>query len=323
MVQTRRRTRQRGPALLRLPTDVLRKIATHTVAPALVVAAGSNLEARTALRKGTDEAERSRFGGIGLTVREAEHVLRTRYRNIVDASQLESQEAARRAFSRKNIVCTDEDHPDAPEDIEDWLDDDGQEAFVASRFVRTLLAYGADPSGISTESFTPLHLVAAYCPSDAIELARVLLAAGADIDAECSPADMSGTCALTWCITDTDMDTGELEGLVSDARCALATFLVEQGCDVAKADAGFTQANKRNDQNRFGDDRTLAILFAQQSTPAGERLVDLITTALEEAGPERRQAAADAARQRFNELVDPSQYHAPYIFGDGDSDDDD
>jgi len=314
MVQTRRRTRQRGPALLRLPTDVLRKIATHTtVAPALVVAAGSNLEARTALRKGTDEAERSRFGGIGLTVREAEHVLRTRYRNIVDASQLESQEAARRAFSRKNIVCTDEDHPDAPEDIEDWLDDDGQGAFVASRFVRTLLAYGADPSGISTESFTPLHLVAAYCPSDAIELARVLLAAGADIDAECSPADMSGTCALTWCITDTDMDTGELEGLVSDARCALATFLVEQGCDVAKADAGFTQANKRNDQNRFGDDRTLAILFAQQSTPAGERLVDLITTALEEAGPERRQAAADAARQRFSEM-------GQYISSDDDSD---
>ena len=312
--------RQRGPALLRLPTDVLRKIATHTVAPALVVAAGSNLEARTALRKGTDEAERSRFGGIGLTVREAEHVLRTRYRNIVDARMLESREAARRAFSRKNIVCTDEDHPDAPEDIEDWLDDDGQEAFVASRFVRTLLAYGADPSGISSESFTPLHLVAAYCPSDAIELARVLLAAGADIDAECSPADMSGTCALTWCITD---GHDEIDGLVSDARCALATFLVEQGCDVAKADAGFTQANKRNDQNRFGDDRTLAILFAQQSTPAGERLVDLITTALEEAGPERRQAAADAARQRFNELVDPSQYHAPYIFGDGDSDDDD
>ena len=308
MMQTRQR--ERGAALLRLPTDVLHKIATHTVAPGLVVAAGSNLEARTALRKGTDEAERSRFGGIGLTVREAEHVLRTRYRNIVDASQLESQEAARRAFSRKNIVCTDEDHPDAPEDIEDWLDDDGQEAFVASRFVRTLLAYGADPSGISTESFTPLHLVAAYCPSDAIELARVLLAAGADIDAECSPADMSGTCALTWCITDTDMDTGELEGLVSDARCALATFLVEQGCDVAKADAGFTQANA---SGFTPHERTLLASLAQQSTPAGERLLDLVTAALEEAGPERRQAAADAARQRFSEM-------GQYISSDDDSD---
>ena len=303
MVQTRRRTRQRGPALLRLPTDVLRKIATHTVAPALVVAAGSNLEARTALRKGTDEAERSRFGGIGLTVREAEHVLRTRYRNIVDASQLESQEAARRAFSRKNIVCTDEDHPDAPEDIEDWLDDDGQGAFVASRFVRTLLAYGADPSGSRNESFTPLHLVASYVPSDAIELARSLLAAGADIDAEGSPKDVAGTCALTWCITLTD-------GPASDARCALATFLVEQGCDVAKADAGFTQANA---SGFTPHERTLLASLAQQSTPAGERLLDLVTAALEEAGPERRQAAADAARQRFSEM-------GQYSFGDDDSD---
>ena len=303
MAQTRRRTRQRGPALLRLPTDVLRKIATHTVAPALVVAAGSNLEARTALRKGTDEAERSRFGGIGLTVREAEHVLRTRYRNIVDASQLESQEAARRAFSRKNIVCTDEDHPDAPEDIEDWLDDDGQGAFVASRFVRTLLAYGADPSGSRNESFTPLHLVASYVPSDAIELARSLLAAGADIDAEGSPKDVAGTCALTWCITLTD-------GPASDARCALATFLVEQGCDVAKADAGFTQANA---SGFTPHERTLLASLAQQSTPAGERLLDLVTAALEEAGPERRQAAADAARQRFSEM-------GQYSFGDDDSD---
>ena len=55
--------------LLRLPTDVLFKIASHVVAPDLVVAAGKNLEARTALRKGTDAAERSRFGGIGLTIR--------------------------------------------------------------------------------------------------------------------------------------------------------------------------------------------------------------------------------------------------------------
>ena len=320
MVQTRRRARQRGAPLLRLPTDVLHKIATHAVLPELVVAAGTNVEARTALRKGTDEAERSRFGGIGMTVREAEHVLRTRYRNIVPNFLLDL-DAAGPAFSRKNIICTDVDHPDAPEDIEDWLDDDGQEVFVASRFVRTLLAYGADPSGTSDESFTPLHLVAAYAPSDAIELARFLLAAGADIDAECNPADLSGTCALTWCITDTDEMDGGL--MVSDTRCELAAFLVEQGCDVAKADAGFTQANKRNEFMEGGDDRTLLTIFAQQSTPEGERLVDLITTALEEAGPERRQAAADAARQRFNELVDPSQYHAPYIFGDGDSDDDD
>ena len=41
--------------------------------------------------------------------------------------------------------------------------------------------------------------------------------------------------------------------------------------------------------------------------------MDLITTALEEAGPERRQAAADAARQRFSEM-------GQYSFGDDDSD---
>ena len=305
MVQTRRRARLRGAALLRLPTDVLRKIATHTVAPGLVVAAGSNVEARTALRKGTDAAERLRFGGIGMTVREAEHVLRTRYRNIVDDSLLESREAAREALCRRNIVCKDEDedHPDAPEDIEDWVNDDGQGAFVASRFVRTLLAYGADPSGSRNESFTPLHLVASYVPSDAIELARSLLAAGADIDAEGSPKDVAGTCALTWCITLTN-------GPASDARCALATFLVEQGCDVAKADAGFTQANA---SGFTPHERTLLASLAQQSTPAGERLLDLVTAALEEAGPERRQAAADAARQRFSEM-------GQYSFGDDDSD---
>ena len=292
MAQTRRRARQRGAALLRLPTDVLFKIASHTVAPDFIVAAGNNVEARTALRKGTDEAERSRFGGIGMTVREAEHVLRTRYHDIVDDFHLLSREAAREALCRKNIVCKDEDHPDAPEDIEDWLDDDThQQVFVASRFVRTLLAYGADPSGLRNESFTPLHLVAAYVPSDAIELARFLLAAGADIDAECDPDDVAGTCALTWCITLTD-------GPASDARCALATFLVEQGCDVAKADAGFTQANA---SGPWGDERTLLASLAQHSTPAGERLLDLVTAALEEAGPERRQAAADAARQRFRE----------------------
>ena len=60
MVRTRS---QRAANLLRLPTDVLFKIASHVVAPGLVVAASKNLEARTAFRKGTDAAERSRFGG--------------------------------------------------------------------------------------------------------------------------------------------------------------------------------------------------------------------------------------------------------------------
>ena len=48
--------------------------------------------------------------------------------------------------------------------------------------------------------------------------------------------------------------------------------------------------------------RSLASL-AQHSTPAGERLLDLVTAALEEAGPERRQAAADARAVSFNEMA--------------------
>ena len=45
---------------------------------------GSNFGARTALRKGTDEAERSRFGGIGMTGDfGAEHALGTRYPDIL------------------------------------------------------------------------------------------------------------------------------------------------------------------------------------------------------------------------------------------------
>ena len=71
--------RAHAAMLLRLPSDMLLKIASHVVAPGLVVAAGKNLEARMALRKGTDAAERSRFGGFGLTIREAEHRLRDPY----------------------------------------------------------------------------------------------------------------------------------------------------------------------------------------------------------------------------------------------------
>ena len=132
MVQTRRRARQRGAALLRLPTDVLYKIATHAVLPELVVAAGTNVEARTALRKGTDEAERSRFGGIGLTVREAEHVLRTRF-GVLEDSDLVSREAAGMALTTKSNVVGD--------DVEE-----GEQPRIHQGMVEALLAYGAEPS---------------------------------------------------------------------------------------------------------------------------------------------------------------------------------
>ena len=190
MVQTRRRVRQRGAALIRLLTDVLHKIATHAVMPGLVVAAGSNVEARTALRKGTDEAERSRFGGIGMTVREAEHVLRTRYRDMLDDSELESREAAGRAFDHGRIMIEYE-----------WDWEDAPIADINSDLIRTLVAYGADPNVQDLEfGATVLHVVAECAPPDAVDLARLLLAAGADIDVECHPDNSAGRTPLAWCL---------------------------------------------------------------------------------------------------------------------------
>ena len=158
MVRTRS---QRAAMLLRLPTDVLFKIASHVVAPDLVVAAGKNLEARTALRKGTDAAERSRFGGIDLTIKEAEHRLRgpSLLNEDLEASDLETRRAAGFALLKAIRVT----YPD-------------DELAIA------LIAYGADVDATSPRfGYTLLHM--AYKASFTLRLARILIAAGADLDA--------------------------------------------------------------------------------------------------------------------------------------------
>ena len=270
----------RRAALLSLPADMLCKIASHVVAPDLVVAAGRDVSARTALRKGTDAAERSRFGGIGLTVREAEQVLRTRYRDWLGDVDLDSRESVRERLDQPYIVFDryKKDHPDAPATVE--------RTGVASQLIRTIIAYGADPAVPHSAGTTPLHHVAARVPPDAIGLAKLLLAAGADMDAEGSPGDLSGTCALSWCISNNHDWT--------DERCALATFLIEQGCDVVKADAAYGLVSDHFD----GNSALLADLERVPRTPGTERLMGLVRAALEAAGPERREAALNAARMR-------------------------
>ena len=272
----------RRAALLSLPTEMLCKIASHVVAPELVVAAGRDLSARTALRKGTDAAERSRFGGIGLTVSEAEQVLRTRYWDWLGDVDLDSRESVRERLDQPYIVFDryKKDHPDAPATVE--------RTGVASQLIRTIIAYGADPAE-PIGGTTPLHFVAAYVPQDAIILTKLLLAAGVDMDVEGCPIDCAGTCALSWCICST--------GDWTDERCALATFLIEQGCDVVKADAGYEVG--------FHDDGSSSLLSRLETipgprTPGTERLMDLIRAALEAAGPERREAAQTAARMRHD-----------------------
>ena len=287
MVQTRRRVRQRGAALLRLPTDVLFKIASHTVSPDLVVAVGNNVEARTALRKGTDEAERSRFGGIGLTIREAEHVLKTRYRDFVDDADLETREAAGRWFEVGNLVRNDVDHPDAAD--EGWIETyiGGHNVFIASRLIRTLIAYGADPNARNGGcGATPLHTVVEHAPPDAIELARLLLAAGADIDALCSPGNAAGETPLSWALT---CDP------VTETSYQVAKFLIEQGCDVVKADAGLQAQG-----NWGGNDTLLGYLGDLDRTPANELVSDLIRVKIAAAGSERRTTEYVKALHRRN-----------------------
>ena len=277
----------RRAALLSLPADMLCKIASHVVAPDLVVAAGRDVSARTALRKGTDAAERSRFGGVGLTVREAEQVLRTRYWDWLGDVDLDSRESVRERLDMRYIVFDryKRDHPDAPATVE--------RTGVASQLIRTIIAYGADPAEPTSNSLvtTPLHFVSAYVPPDAIDLTKFLLAAGVDMDAEGSPADLSATCALSWCISNNHDWT--------DERCALATFLIEQGCDVVKADAAYGLVSDHFD----GNSALLADLERIHRTPGIERLTGLIRAALEAAGPERREAARTAARMRHDAEV--------------------
>ena len=134
---------------------------------------------------------------------------------------------------------------------------------------------------------TTLHFVAAYVPQDAIILAKLLLAAGVDMDSEGCPIDCAGTCALSWCICST--------GDWTDERCALATFLIEQGCDVVKAAAGY--------EGGYPFDDSSSLLSRLETipgpiTPGTERLMGLISAALEAAGPERLEASRTAARIR-------------------------
>ena len=257
MVQTRRTRHTATAPLLRLPVDVLRKIASHSVSPGLVVAAGKNVEARTALRKGTDIAERSRFGGIGLTVREAEQILRERYREYTDESWLASRAAAGRALCRKNLLRwedRDEDHPDLPEQHDlrwEFSEPDPESTemtffshevcvFFASGWCKMMLAYGADleVQRRYEDGYTPLHWLAAYAPPEAVarDVARLLIEARNNINARCPYNESRGPTPLCWCLT---AHPCQLGGPV-DAHYDLATFLlIEQGCDVLLAHRGY------------------------------------------------------------------------------------
>ena len=277
MVQTRRRARQLR-CLLRLPTDVLYKIASYTVAPGLVVAGGKNVEVRVALRKGVDAAERSRFGGIGMTVREAEHVLRTRFAHRVSEDDLATRSAAGLALEDKMICRAVEDDPEGAPEREEWLEDGeySPPVFISSGLLTALIAYGADPSMCDPRyGFTPLHNLASYpTPGLVIEQARLLLAAGADIDARCSPYNMAGRSPFTWCFCISRAEP------ITDAALELAAYLIRQGCDVVQAQEDYQWAHSHHGQPA---PVTLVAVLEEHRTPANEHLVDSLVTLITDA----------------------------------------
>ena len=250
--------------LLRLPSDMLLKIASHVVSPDLVVAAGKNLEARTALRKGTDAAERSRFGGtIGLTVREAEHRLRTQYTGALETNDLVSRKAAGLALIMKTP----------------W-DNDESAMGIYEELAKTLIAYGADVNVKENSEFDVGYILlhVAYKADDPVAFARLLLAAGANIDARATPPNAAGLSPLAWSIECGDE---------TESSYALASFLIEQGCDVVEASADFTYQKGRS---------LVDVLERRARTEGRMRLVDQIHTAICHAGTARYMAALEAAQ---------------------------
>ena len=200
-----------------------------------------------------------------MTVREAEHVLRTRY--MLDDLDLESREAAGMALTTKSNVVGD--------DLEE-----GEEPRIHQDMVEALLAYGAEPSVPEDSDFgnTLLHL--AYVADDPVALARLLIAAGANINARTLAPNGAGLTPLTWSI-----ECGEGHQPCYD----VAVFLIEQGCDVVQAEADYAC--------QYSNGSLVDLLNGFDRTVENRHLVDLITTALEAAGPERRRAADEAARQ--------------------------
>ena len=130
--------------------------------------------------------------------------------------------------------------------------------------VSPLVAYGADLDfSIRGDGIHPLQYLAVYAPGEAMKFARLLLAAGRDIDPECDHSNnISGTTPLCWCIT---------AGRLTKAHYQLATFLIENGCDVLKAHIGWDQIVGRGDRIGQEGPTLLDILRAQPRTTTNLR----------------------------------------------------
>ena len=253
--------------LLDLPPELLHRIATTLDGPGVVVAVASArmTEERDALRRGVDDMERARFGGrLGLTIREAEAQART----WCPGEFLETRQRAAEVISRKADVS-----PAAPTltyliSSDASRDAAAREGPVVLERIKTMLAFGASPDEYSNNrnnfSFveqdlliTPLHLAitAAHLspimnnsqtqPTPWVEVAELLVAAGADVNKPAMRDDrpglqplysksvgMVGRSPLSRALGD-NFNLGSLD------QYKIARLLIENGADVAEAERGY------------------------------------------------------------------------------------
>ncbi len=233
---------------LALPDDVLRRIATCSGASAVVVACASRgaADQRQALRRGVDDFERARFGGRpGLTVREAARLLASELHADV------SWQATRRAAGR-HLATSVQFAPYASN-----MPGDSFGAGCTTELVERLLAYGARPNervrAVVAGSnghwmATPLHWAARFGHENGLAVARVLVAAGADIHAKvknigAGPSYQPRHTPLAWALASLMLDPfgglslGPIFGQrwAEEVSAAVAIYLLECGADAWEA----------------------------------------------------------------------------------------
>ena len=161
--------------------------------------------------------------------------------------------------------------------------DDDESFGIYEEVAKTLIAYGADvnvPENSSRDvGYILLHV--ACNADDPAAFARLLLAAGANIDALATPPNGAGLSPLAWAI---DCGKG------AEQSYALASLLIEQGCDVVQAEADYVYQSRG---------RSLVdVLERRVRTEGNLRLTDQIYAAFTVAGAERYPAALEAAQRR-------------------------
>lgn len=232
-----------------MPDVLLKQIVCYSGEPALVVSVGTNKGLRGLLRAGVDDAERARFGGIGLTVREAERALCGE--DSIGASHFRSSLTTREAsglFLATYIdTCSRTRPPDSDDsDDEDEFDIDrvrpGECPFMLER-VRAIVAYGANVNARwnHLSGSNALHFATR---AGFEETAKLLLAAGAEVDAQVMREDAAGPTPLAWAFRAGLGDGDDEEMEMSDhygRRLRVARLLVDRGANIALAEASSTQ----------------------------------------------------------------------------------